>query len=405
MVAKIENEMGDLAGLLEKSGASLNDLRDVAFEASGQTIVGIPKYVVEKPGAMKSDLERLKLNVGGILFEDTPLPVVVRDLISISGVPITIDARSLEAAGKDLNQPVSLTITDTDLNTAMDKILAPLGITKQPDSVGLKFTVANPQDLKPAPYSLKEFAGLDEEAKKSFMAYIQAMIDPQIWVRQQNPAMIELQGDDIAVSCPAQSHAQIKRLVAKLKSANALIADPTDAAAIAQTLTRSGAITSKLEAPIKSDQTIRTPIGSFFTKLQTKSGVTVLVDWENISKEGWTPNTLVPGNIDEPTTGDIVKQLAQSMNLSVVVVDQSTLILTTVDQAAKAGDIEVYSVAKLLAGKFDENQLKEVFETTLGFHLRSAKYVYDSSCQCFIVAASQSRQRQVEALLKRLEGI
>ena len=56
MVAKIENQMGDLAGLLEKSGASLNDLRDVAVEASGQSIVGMPKYVIEKPGAMKPDL-------------------------------------------------------------------------------------------------------------------------------------------------------------------------------------------------------------------------------------------------------------------------------------------------------------------------------------------------------------
>jgi len=396
--------MGDLAGLLEKSGASLSDLRDAAFEASGQTVVGVPKYVIEKPGIMKTDLARLDLNVGGLLLEDTPLPVVARELTSIAGVPITIDARSIEAAGLDVNQPVSLTITDSDLNTAMDQILTPLGLVKQADSVGLKFTVANSLELELASYSLAEFADLDEQAKKSFLAYIQAMIAPQIWVRDQNPATIELQGDDIVVSCPAQSHTQIKRMVAKLKYANALIVDPTDPAAMAQTLTRSGAIISKLEAPIETNQTIRTPIGLFFTKLQKKSGVTVLVDWENISKEGWTPQTLIPSSIDEPTAGDTVKQLAQSMSLSLVAVDQNTLLLTTVNKAASAGDIEVYSVAKLLAGKFDENQLKELFETTLGFHLRSAKYVYDASCQCFIVVASQAKQRQVEALLKRLEG-
>jgi len=247
MVAKIENQMGDLAGLLEKSGASLSDLRDVAFEASGQTVVGMPKYVIEKPGTMKTDLARLDLNVGGLLLEDTPLPVVVRELTSISGVPITIDARSIEAAGVDVNQPISLTITDSALNTAMDQILTPLGIVKQTDSVGLKFTVANSLELELASYSLAEFADLDEQAKKSFLAYIQAMIDPQIWVRDLNPATIELQGDDIVVSCPAQSHTQIKRMVAKLKSANALIADPTDPAAMAQTLTRSGAIISPKE--------------------------------------------------------------------------------------------------------------------------------------------------------------
>lgn len=405
MVAKIDNRIGDLAGLLEKSGASLSDLRDVAFEASKQSFAGIPKYVVEKPNPVKSDLEDLKLNVGGMLFDQTPLPVVVRDLISISGVPITIDARTLQAAGKDINQPISMTIKDMDLDSAINRILVPVGITKQPDSFGLKLTVASSPELKPVSYSLADFGELDEQARQNFVAYIQAMIEPQIWVRDQNPATLLLQGDSIEANCPDDSHIQIKRLITKLKAAKALVANPDDPAAIAQTLTLSGSIVSKLESPIETKQTIRSPIGSYLNRLQSKTGVTVLVDWENVSKQGWNPQTFVPGNIDEPTTGDLIKQLAQSMGLSVIVINQETLMLTTIQEAANARDIEVYPVAKLLAGKFDEQHLKEAFETTLGYQLRTEKYVYNSTCQCFIVAAPQSKQRQVEALLKRLEGI
>ena len=405
MVNKIEKQMGDLAGLLEQSGASLNELRDATVEASGNSLAGIPKYVVEKPGQIKPDLERLNLNVGGLLFDQTPLPVVARELSSLSGVPITIDARSLEAAGKEINQQISATITDADLNTAMDQLLAPLGITKQPDSVGLRFTVANSLDFKKASHSTAQFAGLDEQAKKNFLAYIQGMIAPEIWVRPEDPADIELQGDEILAQCPADVQAQIERLISKLKAANALASDPTDPAAIKQTLTRSAAILSKLEAPIETKHTIRTPIGLFLSKFQSYSSVTVIVDWENVAKQGWNPGTLIPGHIDEPTAGDVVRQLAQAMSLSVIAIDSDTVMLTTVEQAAETRDIEVYPVAKLLAGKFDEDQLKEAFETTLGFELRTEKYVYDSSCQCFIVAASQSKQRQVEALLKRLEGI
>ena len=405
IVNKIEKQMGDLAGLLEESGASLSELRDATVEASGTSLAGIPKYVIEKPGPIKPDLERLNLNVGGLLFEKTPLPVVVRELSSLSGVPITIDARSLEAAGKDINQQISATIKNADLNTAMDRILAPLGITKQSGAIGLRFTVANSLDFKEANYSVAQFAGLSDQDKKSFLSYIQAMIEPDIWVRAEDPATIQLQDDDIVAQCPADLHAQIERLISKLMAANALISDPADPAAINKTLTRSEAILSKLEAPIENQHTIRTPIGLFLTKLQSKSSVTVVVDWENLAEQGWNPRTLVPGNIDEPTAGDTVKQLAQSMNLSVVAIDANTVMLTTVEQAAVTRDIEVYPVAKLLAGKFNEDQLKQAFETTLGFELRNEKYVYDSSCQCFIVAASQSKQRQVEALLKRLQGI
>ena len=405
IVNKIEKQMGDLSGLLQESGASLSELRDATVEASGTSLAGIPKYVIEKPGPIKPDLGRLNLNVGGLLFDETPLPVVVRELSLISGIPITIDARTLEAAGKKINQPISATIKDTDLDSAMNQILAPLGITKQTDSVGLKFTVASSLEFKEATYSVAKFAGLDEENKKSFLSYIQAMIEPEIWVRAEDPATIQLQGNDIVARCPAEVHAQIDRLISKLLAANALTSDPTDAAAINQTLTRSGAILSKLESPIQNQHTIRTPIGLFLTKLQSKTGVTVIVDWENLSKQDWNPLTLIPGNIDEPTAGDTLRQLAQSMNLSVVAVDSDTVLLTTPDQAAIARDIEVYPVAKLLAGKFDEDRLKEAFATTLGYELRNEKYVYDSSCQCFIVAASQAKQRQVAALLKELEGI
>ena len=405
MVNKIEKQMGDLAGLLEQSGASLNELSDATVKASGTSLAGIPKYVIEKPDPAKSNSERLNLNVGGLLFDQTPLPVVVRELSSLSGVPITIDARSLEAAGKEINQQISATIKDADLNTAMDQLLAPLGITKKTDSVGLQFTVTNSQDFKKASHSTAQFSGLDEQARKSFLAHIQGLIDPEIWGRAQDPAEIELQGEDIVAQCPAEVHTQIKRLISKLMAANVLIAAPTDPAAIDQTLTRSAAIASKLEAAIETEHTIRTPIGLFLTKLHSKSNVTVVADWENLAKQGWNPQTLIPGNIDEPTAGEVVRQLAQSMNLSVVVIDASTLMLTTVERAAITRDIEVYPVAKLLAGKFDEAQLKEAFHATLGFELRNEKYVYDSSCQCFIVAASQAKQRQVEALLNRLEGI
>ena len=405
MVTNIEKQIGDLSGLLEQSGTSLSDLQDATIEAAGDSLAGIPKYVIEKPGSIKSDLERLNLNVGGLLFEQTPLPVVARELSALSGVPITIDARAIEAAGKEINQRISATIKDTDLNSAMDQILAPLGITKKADSVGLKFTVAQSKDFKKASHSTADFSSVDAQAKQNFIAYIQGMIAPEIWVRPQEPAEIELQGDDLVAKCPAEVHAQIDRLFSKLLAANALISAPTDLAAINQTLTRSAAILPKLEAGIENQHTIQLPIGLFLTKLQSKSSVTVVVDWENLAQQGWNPQTLIPGNIDEPTTGDVVKKLVQSMNLSVVAIDDSTLMLTTPQQAANTRDIEVYPVSKLLAGKFDEDRLKEAFATTLGYELRNEKYVYDSSCQCFIVAASQAKQRQVAALLKRLEGI
>ncbi len=402
---RMNRKIGDMAGLLEASNTSLTELRDVADQMTGNAPAGLPKYVVTKPIQTKPNLEKLKLSVGGLLYDAAPLSQISRDLTTISGVPFTVDARAIAAAGTSPSVVVTSKVENTELGDAIHQLLNPKGLTYGPDSMGMTITVANKKDFKILEYPVPKIPDLKAVDKQTFLAYIQNFIQPSIWVRPENPATIKLEGEKIVVECPTDCHAQIASFLDKLNSSFTLISAPSDSNALNDIRTRSRLSEKKLDQEIKLRKSVRTPIGSYLNKLETRTGVAVLVDWNNVLKEGWSPQTLLPGNIDEPTVREVIRQIATSMNLEVFSVDSQTMLMTTHAIAAQTRDLEVYPVSKLLAGKLDESFLKEVFETTLGDQLKSERYIYAPNCRCFIVSAPQAKQKKVAALLERLEGI
>ena len=402
---KMDGKIGDLAGLLERNGTSLNELRDIADGFEVNLPAGIPKYNIKKPDEIKPNLDKRKHNVDGMLFDKAPLPQVTRVFATITGIPITIDAEAITDAGKNPNEPISITIKESDVETALNKILVPLGLTKKEDGHGFTITVANSEVFTNEKIALPNSSKLDDAAKQRFLAYIQGMIDPEVWVREQNPASVKIEGNQIIANCSPNHHAKLNRLVEKLKASLTLIDDDSDATALVKLETRSNGIIDKLQQKIEVRHSIQLPINKYLTKLQKKTGISVIADWPDLISVGWNPKTKVPGNIDEPTAQEVIQRLAESMNLTVKAINAETLLLTTISKAESSPDVEVYSVAKLLKGKFDNDSIVEIFETTLGNSLRTSRYVYDPTCQCFIVAAPQSKQRQVEALFERLEKL
>ena len=140
--------------------------------------------------------------------------------------------------------------------------------------------------------------------------------------------------------------------------------------------------------------------------LEKKSDLSILLDWSTLTTQGWNRSTIVPGNIIEPTIGDVLKEVAQSMNLTLRAVDENTLEITTFDRAAVEVELEIYHFGKLLK-RLNEEQASRMIANTLGEQLQ-APYIrntYEPKCQCYILVAPQSLQRQMAAIVKKLEEL
>ena len=132
--------------------------------------------------------------------------------------------------------------------------------------------------------------------------------------------------------------------------------------------------------------------------------MTVLVDWQAALALGWSPVALVPGELVEPTVGESLQELAKSMGLSLVGIDETTVQLTSRELAATALDLEVYPCSASWAVGVSSEEVEQLIFRALGGNVGSnfVRIIFEPKCSSVIVVAPQPLQRQVEGLVDRL---
>ena len=95
------------------------------------------------------------------------------------------------------------------------------------------------------------------------------------------------------------------------------------------------------------------------------------------------------------------------MGLTSRFVDSNTIEITTFQSAANARELEVYSCHEILSGNMTPEALMQALEGALNFdvnQLNNVRVIYEPECQCVIALAPQLVQRQIQAILDRLNG-
>jgi hypothetical protein len=410
----LRSEMGELSELLEQSGTSILKIQDLAEANKEQQLIGIPKYFIKQPEFERLDFaKQLALGCGGFRYNDARLSDVLREITSITGVPITLDTDSmlahLESEGGDvLNPMVSIDVKDVDFGAVIDALIGPKGLTKSiKGNESLIIHASSNAGFVERKHRLPNFPQADEQAGQQFVAAVQGLFSPQSWVQEQDPATIELDGNQITVNNTILVHRQIEDFIAQIQAAIDLTENPENLEAQKALQTKWNAVAERLQQPTGLQKSTDVLLTDLLNKILQKSNVTVLIDWERLMPMGWTPATKVPGHIEEESVGEVLKQLARSMNVTIRAIDPTTLELTTFEKAAQTVDTEVYHLGRVLAGPLNEQQTIWLITETLGAQLQApqVRWVYEPKCQCLILLAPQSLQRQIDSVIKQLEKL
>ncbi len=412
----LNSTMEDLSDFLSAKGTSIFEMKDLAEANRERRQIGIPKYFVEKPEAKKVDVERqLSMTCNGLRYSDTNLIRILRDITAITGVPVTLDVQSIVANGGSINPKLDVDVQEADFGDVIDSILQPLGMMKTlgaHNSLVIRST--RNDDFEPKTHVLPDFpvnvaAGDDKEpdAREVFVGSIQGLIAPTSWVREADPATIELADQEIIVRNSPTAHYLIDEFVGKIQAAITLTTDLENPAAREKLDTRWNSIAERMANPVGIPKsTARTLVG-LLNEIQTHTGVTVIVDWENLLPLGWNPQTRVPGNLSEKNLESTLRQLSRSMNLTIRPIDQNTIELTTFEKSAATVNLEVYHVGRILNGQLSEPLAKSLIEQALSNQLRApnVRYLYESKCKCWVLLAPQSLQKQMGSVIKKLESL
>jgi len=266
----------------------------------------------------------------------------------------------------------------------------------------------------PAEQSNSEFkvafptvGNLNEEEKNGFAKSIQALIEPDVWTRNIEPSTIRVDGETIVLNCSPGVGRRVQMLVDRMNAAFELTSDPKNENAAATVVSRwsasEGLRTQPTAWSIGPDQSL----AGFLDRIERLHGLTVVVDWPSVLEAGWTPLTMVPGELVEAEVGDAINQLAKAMNLKVIGIDAKTLQLTTPSVVGEMRDLEVFPLLANWAAEADPEEIEQLIFKALGRQVQASfvRVIFEPKCRCLIVVAPQSIQHQIGKLVELLNRV
>ena len=398
-----------LKDVLAAAGISVGELEDVALLLRSFEEARNPKFPMDKP--RKKNLNFQRLMVSPIHKLKTPdgisLARAARTLSLLSGVPIAIDPRQLSLMGLPANPTLQLELKDETTLSAAEKIAELAGA--KATVVGDGILISIPADEKKADFKLTfpNVGELTDEEKQGFLKAIQALIAPNVWARPDDAATIGYEGDTILLNSSVGVQRHIQMLIDRMNAATELVANPGNAEATATVTSRWSASESLRSKPSGWSVGPDVTLASFLDRVERVNGLTVMVDWPPVLDAGWTPLTMVPGELVEANVGEAINQIAKSMNLKLVGIDEKTLQLTSPSLAREMQDLEVYPLLADWAGKTAPEEIEQLIFNALGQQVQTnfVRVIYEPRCRCLIVVAAQPIQHQVAKLVERLNRV
>ena len=406
--------LSEFARALEDAGTVLSEIKDQALLQRESALIGLPKYFVEPLDEDPVDVaKQLAVSVSGVQFTDSPILDVLFELESLSGLPVSFDWEAGEVRAADFSQTISMTTKDENFESLFATVADEVKLKVVTNDQGLTLTRGQPPEV--AAYNWKLSPPLSDASVGELKNFIVRTWPLEITedeavnaaAREELEEMVSVTSDQVSLSCNADIHAGLDRLIsgmiaaAEPESAQLTIADE----AVTPTVFRIDPILNR-PLDIAKDNPFRRPfrIGSLLRQIRQQAGLNIYMDWPSFQTQGWTPNARIPGDFNEATCRGALEQLARSLKASWVVIDEKTVLLTSFETTRAKSETEVYPVKFLLQKNLTADELKRVLEDTLRQQLQlpGVLVVYFGECDCLIAHAPQAFHRQLYSILNRL---
>ncbi len=405
LIASTENSLGTLSKILQGQGTSLQQIQDIAQIQKEQALIGTPTYLIQRPNNKPVQVDRqLSAELSGWKLDNVPLIDAIADLEMLSDIPVTIDPALFGDGNFNILRPVSFQVESLTFKAAFEKLLVDDGLIIQPTPSGLRITSRASSSVVTKSYP-QSFC-TDEKSSARLKDLIVAVTGINDW-NDNDQFKLDVTTDSVTVSHLPKHQATVAGLMKKLNAA----ADYQSAPDALQENLRPLAL--QAEEVLATSPNLKTinpyrrsmRIGSLLRTVRNTTKLTTVVDWENLTEQGWFPNTRMPGNIDEPTNQALLNQLGHAMEIASIVIGRDTVMLTTFENAAQRRDTEVYSVGDVIDGQMTPRQLDQLITETMGVDQLTppnATVIYFAPCKCLVAHAPQIIQQQIGSIVDEL---
>lgn len=397
-------QFGDLNQVLDGSEAfSLQELADATGAQRGQ--IGIGTIFVRKPSFIEIDVpQRLQQPIAQVAFPDVSLIDAIRTLTNISLIPICYEVELIEVEGIDLSAKVTLQLADTTVGATLDALLKPSGLAAVAQDGFILITTADRDEWTSREVDLSVLQLDDPAMAERFAEFLQSAFAKASWSSAGGQGTIQVDGVKLTIHQTGPVHALIEQLVGKLAAAKTLVQDPADEAALTALQSRRTKSQTARQAGVSLKLLAEKNLETVLSQIAADLGTDVVVNWQALLPEGWTPQTEIPWESDGEPLEQKLRDLTDSMNLTTRVINGHTMQITTHADAERQLELEVYPCAELLQ-KYSTEQLTKIFESVLGSQVdprAGMSVTLESTSQCWVAILPQPLQFRFESGLNQL---
>lgn len=372
-------------------------------------LAGEPRPMAPRPPPLAVDVsKRLADPLMLVQTSGTPLVEFLQLFSDLSTIPITLEPDALPLVRLTPLSPVSVDASATTVGGAVTSALRPLGLEAVTVDDQLVVRVIEPESLRTIEYPTKDLAD-DDAGRVALAQLLQAVVEPSSWGEEQGQGSITVPANKAVLSIRQRQavHAALFIACEKLRVARGKPPASTRYDASLFSLTsRSTRAADKLQQKVTANFRQPTRLVTILRRLGELSGLTILVDWQDIASLGWNPQAEASIVFDDQPLEDALDALLGPMDLAWRVVDAQTLQVLSPQRLATRGELEVYPVGPLVGDDPQGQQLLERVKAVLGeeaFAEAGGMGVvrYDPVGRCLLAWLPQPKQRQLEEELQR----
>ncbi|HMP79949.1 MAG TPA: hypothetical protein PKD54_10895 [Pirellulaceae bacterium] len=439
--------------VLNRIGTSIADLRVVVSRAVPMRWVGLAPYYIERSemNERTADLESLlAIHIAQVQYREVEPLAILREISLLLNIPISIDDAVLDSKGDGWNRPVNVIRSQLTVGELLHDVATAIDLDIKPVRHGLLVTLPGIDDPVTRAYVLPPLTNASDEAYLRFAEALKLLIAPGTWGSphpDHDPLTVMLnqlnvidqdddQGDgqdaqddaqkelsesshrsafnageasianhELVVTHTLRTHLAIERLLAKLAAAHELHMN-IDAMDARQSLdTRWQKFAPRLSEPWQVPTTSDSQLDLYFQRLAKTTGTLILVDWEALCEAGWGIQTTFPGSIRAVDWESFLRDIEHATGLTISARTEHIGKLTTLTESINDEDVEVYPIGQILKRGIEPHQLEDLLWRVMAWYWEQGRgrlLVYEPNYQCFIVAAPQRLQRQLDAILIHL---
>ncbi len=269
-----------------------------------------------------------------------PLGEVLLVLSQLTGAGFGVDVDSFEAAGISLSQPIDIDVADINVAQFFQTVMEPLHLQVRNNPNGLPIVFVDPsiaQSLMPDVIPLE---GLVEA--KDVSAFEQLLKG----ALPDEAHLARIEGTNVlcdATATPLQKY-RIYSLIMRLRNALGLPIDSKYPDKWFATGGNFGDVLGKLSQPGTGIVERARPVSQLLTKVAADANLNLFFDWPSLWSHGFTPSIRAISVINKRNFRQISNRFIEDYALTLAVMNDSTLILTTPESRRLHGQVLVIPI-------------------------------------------------------------